>query len=115
MALHWDATDCDPIALADEHKNKTQHFCFVLMAIGARRITEQNYQELHRRASLYEKLFGGFFHSGVTFEDTYLTEDDFKLRIGYVTNASTMTQKQFMVSIEKRWFWNTAKKPELAI
>jgi hypothetical protein len=114
MALHWDATDCDPIALADENKNKTQHLCFVLMAIGARKITEQNYRELHRRASLYEKLFGGFFCSSDG-SDLYLTEEDFQLRIGYVTNASTLTQRQFVLAIEKRWFWEFAKKPQLTL
>ena len=113
MSLNWDATDCDSLALSDENKNKTQHFCFVLMAIGARKITEQNYRELSRRAAIFERLFGGFFYSSVTNDVTYLTEDDFKLRIGYVTNVSTMTQKQFMGSIEKRWFADTARAEAL--
>jgi hypothetical protein len=113
MALNWDATDCGAVALSDEHKNKTQHFCFVLMAVGARRITEQNYEELHRRASLYEKLFGGFFFDSVKQEDTYLTVDDFKLRIGYVTNATPLTQKRFMASVEARWFWASSQTESL--
>jgi hypothetical protein len=108
VSLNWDATKCDELALSEENKNKTQHFCFVLMAIGARKITAENYRELHRRASLYEKLFGGFFYSGETFEDTYLTEEDFRLRIGYVTNATTLTQKKFLASVEERWFRVTA-------
>lgn len=98
MPLNWNATDCNPDALAEDVYNRTAHFCYVLMAVGAPSITEENYRELYERASLYETLFGEIFYGKP------LSIEDFELRIGYRTNNSKLTRKQFLSRIEERWF-----------
>jgi hypothetical protein len=99
MPLNWDATDCDPVVLADEaSRYRTSHFCFVLMAIGASGVKEDNFIELYLRANLWEKLEGEFF------DGRPLTLEDFRLRIGYRTNNRHITQKQFLSKLERVWF-----------
>lgn len=97
MPLNWDATDCSPEALAEDAYIRTANFCYVLMAIGEPSITEKNYRELYERASLYETLFGEILGSELSIED-------FEMRIGYRTNNSRLTRKQFLNRIEQRWF-----------
>lgn len=106
MPLNWDATRCDPSVLTEEKHYRTSHFAYVLMAVGASSITEKNYRELYTRGLMYEKLFGAFFRR---FDDHKqiempLTLEDWKLRIGYRTNNSNLTKRQFLTKVENRFF-----------
>ena len=107
MPLNWDATRCDPSVLTEELHYRTSQFAFVLMAIGAASITEKNYQELYTRGVMFEKLFGAFFYhwddQNQQIEEP-LTLEDWKLRIGYRTNNSTLTKRQFLTKVENRFF-----------
>lgn len=89
MALNWDATRCNEVVMNEDNLEKTQYFCFVLMGIGIPSITEENYVGAYKRANLYEALEGNFYKEG------RLTLVDFELRIGYHTNVSLLTLKEF--------------------
>lgn len=107
MPLNWDATRCDPSVLTEEKQYRTSHFAYVLMAVGSSSITEKNYKELYARGLMYEKLFGAFFQR---YDETHkriempLTLEDWKLRIGYRTNNSSLTKRQFLTKVENRFF-----------
>ena len=112
MPLNWDATKCDPSVLTEEKHYRTSYFAYVLMAVGSSSITEKNYQELYIRGQMYEKLFGAFFKrydkERNKVVEVPLTLEDWKLRIGYRTNNSSLTKRQFLTKVENRFFEEVA-------
>ena len=66
----------------------TEALVFLTMAIGISRIDEKNYLEFYRRLKFYEKLWGE--------RPRPITLEDVHRRIGLFTNASKLTEKQFI-------------------
>ncbi len=97
MSLRWDATKCEEAALTEAEQNFTAYLCFIMIPVGIGHLTEDNLDEFYNRISLYESVFGNFY-------DERITKEQLALRIGYRANVSQLTRKQFMTSIEKRWF-----------
>jgi len=97
MALTWDATKCASEATSEAERDFTAYLCFIMIPVGINRLTEANLDEFHDRISLYEQVFGAFY-------DEPITKEQLALRIGYHSNANNLTRKQFMASIERRWF-----------
>jgi len=97
MPLTWDATKCTEEALTEAERNFTAYFCFIMIPVGISHLTEDNLDEFYNRISLYESVFGNFY-------DEPISKERLALRIGYHSNAGNLTRKQFMTSIEKRWF-----------
>jgi hypothetical protein len=97
MPLTWDATKCEQTALNEAEYNFTAYLCFIMIPVGISQLTEDTLDEFHNRISLYESVFGNFY-------DEPISKERLALRVGYKANVGSLTRKQFMTSIEKRWF-----------
>jgi hypothetical protein len=77
----------------DMEQSKTTYLCFELMRVGVSTVTSANVAEVWNRIRVAQKLWG----ATVTFDgkDAPYTREDIYRRIGYSTNVSNFTRKQF--------------------
>lgn len=93
MALHWNATGVKNHEALHEDAMEwavTNSLIWATMAIGINRITEENYIDFFARMS--------FFYAS-TSHSSDITVADVKRRIGLSTNASPLTELQFVKSV----------------
>lgn len=105
MPLTWDASKVEnnQELLEGKFATMTQELCFVLMAVGVSKITAENWQEVATRISLFEKVNGvtfTFWEQETQTETKMPIDAEFvKRHVGYTTNNSNTTKKQFLDKI----------------
>jgi len=109
MSLDWNATkvaNLDALHSNELEKSKTVNLCWLLMAVGVGRITEENVADVFTRISLWEGTRGavlsGLDQATNTVKRYPYTLADIKARVGYSTNVSSETKTQWL----KRFYTN---------
>jgi len=124
MSLNWQFTDKARFKkLTKEEKEQNDCFVWAALFLDIRDITEKNATEWVWRWTFGNKLNGPYFYrmkDGVAGEPFVPTLAEVKKRIGFTTNVSTRTRRQFIDKavrifnetqrFEKQWAEEAAKE-----
>lgn len=92
MALTWSLENCfDWKELkSDSNWAKTESLLWLMMAIGIKEITKENYGEVFARVAVLESIDGAYLtsHNGNGMAPVYYEPVDIYRRIGLATNVS---------------------------
>ncbi|RDJ35734.1 MAG: hypothetical protein DWQ19_13025 [Crenarchaeota archaeon] len=109
MSLDWSLEkvhNWEELANNRTHRNITDAIVFKTMAIGISEITEKNYVEFYQRIRVWEQAFGAsmYYSEQGKRHEWPITLFDVKRRIGLFTNASRLTEKQFLKLLSENLF-----------
>jgi hypothetical protein len=105
MPLTIDARQCpDTEFVMKTDWTVTESFMFSMMDVGIRAITEESGEEFLRRTAVMAKLRGGtMLQKAVDGEivDRPYTAEDVAARVGFTTNVSPMTKREFTAKVKR--------------
>ena len=96
MPLTWDCRKVEGYQALHEddlEMSKTAYLCYELMRIGVGSITQANVGEVWSRVRVSQKVWGSILTDEG--RDVPYTQEDINRRIGYTTNASRFSRKDF--------------------
>lgn len=107
MSLNWNISkvkDFEKLYTQKDEEGKTklkkvpETIIYLTTIVGMGEITDKNWEQFYNRVNFIEKLGGTFLLKQYRKKPIprFITEDDVKQMIGLTTNASTMTQAQFL-------------------
>jgi hypothetical protein len=107
MALTWNIEKCENYQELEQSPawGITDTLIWLTIAVGMNEITKDNWREFYARLHLLETLYGAYAHTPNG--PYYITREQVKRRIGLRTNASKLTQLQF-VKLKVNRFLNDA-------
>lgn len=83
----------------------SEKLLWITIIVGMPQITEKNWQEFYKRIAFYEKSVGPMrqFYEGDSVKDVFYTPEEIFEHIGLHTNASTLTEPQFLKKCLAQW------------
>jgi hypothetical protein len=109
MSLNWEVKhikDHEIVTTDPRDKKKwhpvTESLVWTAMACGFNKITEENYEEICKRVSAYQRLYGACLSRNDG--PLYLTNADIRAHIGLSTNVSAITKAQFISKLGKELY-----------
>jgi hypothetical protein len=105
MPLTVDARTCpDPEFVMSTDWTVTESFMFSMMDVGIQAITEETGEEFLRRTAVMAELRGGTMLQKVqdgNILDRPYTAEDVAARMGFKTNVSPMTKREFAAKVKR--------------
>jgi hypothetical protein len=96
----------------DPHNDANWHpvadaLVWLSVICGYNQITQQNHAKIAKRIAAYQQVCGAFLEAGGGSKPIYITHTDVERFIGMHTNASTMTDTQWLKRLGELAMGNT--------